>query len=211
MCSFRFRGATDWHGTIKESWLRPCCGIGCSKGRYISNGAPDPQTHNLSSFWRLPSFRACSRMLYALMFLRVPEGPEQRPLHNTGILWGSRHFNDQALSLMAKPGGRRGVGRCLLRNRVGGEELPALPTRLAGRRAPALRRARRPPGPGTAPGSRPHARRSRCGSDQENAPGRCARTPRASQGTGRMILKSAPRLRSVLNQQCLLSDFQQDA
>ena len=48
-------------------------------------------------------------MLYALMFLRVPEGPEQRPLHNTGILWGSRHFNDQALS---------GGG---WRNRVGGE------------------------------------------------------------------------------------------
>ena len=37
-------------------------------------------------------------MLHSLMFPWAPESPERRLLQNTGVLWESRHFNDEAPS-----------------------------------------------------------------------------------------------------------------
>ena len=77
----------------------------------------NPQTHNLSVFQRLSSSSVRSTKLYSLMFWQVPEDPEKRTFHNTGIRWKSRHFNDLALP---RVGWRnRAVGGCCRRDLPG--------------------------------------------------------------------------------------------
>ena len=126
-------------------------------------------------------------MLYSLMFPRVPEGAEQRPLHNTGMLWESRHFNDQA---------RSGGG---WRNRVGGGSYGH---GLPGWRDGALQRHGAHGVPQGRNGSSSSAARGATEPVRQRSgkrSGKAFEDVEGEPGAGRLTLKSGPRLRSVVN------------